>query len=195
VSGAANVVIDTISYDAEGEVLLAGRAVPDALVRLYLNNDLVETAEVSPEGLWEARVAGIAQGVYTLRADEVTPDGKVISRFETPFERALRADAVLAAEAAAEAAEAETAAATVAEVPPGQTAAPGEVPVLEAAPGALAVAGVVTVQPGFTLWQIARENYGDGFQYVRVFQSNRDRIRDPDLIYPGQVFAVPRETP
>lgn len=195
VSGAANVVIDTISYDAEGEVLLAGRAVPDALVRLYLNNDLVETAEVSPEGLWEARVAGIAQGVYTLRADEVTPDGKVISRFETPFERALRADAVLAAEAAAEAAEAETAAATVAEVPPGHTAAPGEVPVLEAAPGALAVAGVVTVQPGFTLWQIARENYGDGFQYVRVFQSNRDRIRDPDLIYPGQVFAVPRETP
>ena len=49
----------------------------------------------------------------------------------------------------------------------------------------------VTVQPGFTLWAIARENYGDGFQYVQVFEANRDRIRDPDLIYPGQIFQVP----
>lgn len=186
-----NVVIDTISYDAVGEVLLAGRAVPDALVRLYLDNALVETAEVAPNGLWEARVAGIARGVYTLRADEVTPDGKVISRFETPFERALRADAVRAAEAAA-AVPADPGPEAPGTETVGQTAAPQDVPELVAAPGALAVAGVVTVQPGFTLWQIARENYGDGFQYVRVFQSNRDRIRDPDLIYPGQVFTVPR---
>ncbi len=49
----------------------------------------------------------------------------------------------------------------------------------------------VTVQPGFTLWAIARENYGDGVQYVQVFEANRDRIRDPDLIYPGQIFEVP----
>ncbi len=49
----------------------------------------------------------------------------------------------------------------------------------------------VTVQPGSTLWAIARETYGDGLLYVRVFEANRDSIRDPDLIYPGQVFAVP----
>ncbi len=49
----------------------------------------------------------------------------------------------------------------------------------------------VTVQPGSTLWAIARETYGDGMMYVRVFEANRDSIRDPDLIYPGQVFAVP----
>ncbi|MGR3323127.1 MAG: LysM peptidoglycan-binding domain-containing protein [Pseudooceanicola sp.] len=49
----------------------------------------------------------------------------------------------------------------------------------------------VTVQPGFTLWAIARENYGDGLQYVQVFRANSDRIRDPDLIYPGQIFKVP----
>ncbi|MCU0910946.1 MAG: LysM peptidoglycan-binding domain-containing protein [Rhodobacteraceae bacterium] len=50
---------------------------------------------------------------------------------------------------------------------------------------------VVTVQRGFTLWRIARENYGDGLLYVKVFEANRDQIRDPDLIYPGQVFSVP----
>jgi nucleoid-associated protein YgaU len=50
---------------------------------------------------------------------------------------------------------------------------------------------VVTVQPGSTLWAIAREKYGDGVLYVRVYEANKDRIRDPDLIYPGQVFVVP----
>ncbi|WP_299843582.1 LysM peptidoglycan-binding domain-containing protein [uncultured Roseovarius sp.] len=49
----------------------------------------------------------------------------------------------------------------------------------------------VTVQKGSTLWAISREAYGDGVLYVRVFEANRDRIRDPDLIYPGQVFTVP----
>jgi nucleoid-associated protein YgaU len=50
---------------------------------------------------------------------------------------------------------------------------------------------VVTVQPGSTLWAISRERYGQGILYVRVFEANRDRIRDPDLIYPGQVFDLP----
>ena len=50
---------------------------------------------------------------------------------------------------------------------------------------------VVTVQPGYTLWAIARKRYGRGILYVRVFEANRDKIRDPDLIYPGQVFDLP----
>jgi nucleoid-associated protein YgaU len=50
---------------------------------------------------------------------------------------------------------------------------------------------VVTVQPGNTLWAIARDRYGEGPAYVKVFDANRDRIRDPDLIYPGQVFSIP----
>lgn len=50
---------------------------------------------------------------------------------------------------------------------------------------------VKTVQPGATLWAIARERYGDGILYVQVFEANRDRIRNPDLIYPGQVFVLP----
>ncbi len=49
----------------------------------------------------------------------------------------------------------------------------------------------VTVQPGFTLWGIAQERFGDGILYVQVFEANRDKIGDPDLIYPGQVFTIP----
>ena len=51
-----------------------------------------------------------------------------------------------------------------------------------------------TVQPGNTLWAIARERYGEPLMYVRVFEMNRDRIRNPDLIYPGQVFVLPATT-
>ena len=50
----------------------------------------------------------------------------------------------------------------------------------------------ITVQPGNTLWAISRERYGKGILYVRIYEANRDRIRDPDLIYPGQVFAIPQ---
>ncbi|MDG2451479.1 MAG: LysM peptidoglycan-binding domain-containing protein [Paracoccaceae bacterium] len=50
---------------------------------------------------------------------------------------------------------------------------------------------VKTVQPGATLWAIAQEQYGDGVAYVKVFEANRDRIRDPNLIYPGQIFNLP----
>lgn len=49
----------------------------------------------------------------------------------------------------------------------------------------------ITVQTGATLWAIARERYGEGLLYVQVFEANRDSIRDPDLIYPGQVFKLP----
>ncbi len=51
----------------------------------------------------------------------------------------------------------------------------------------------LTVQPGDTLWAIANDRYGDGFLYVRVFRANADRIRNPDLIYPGQIFALPED--
>lgn len=50
---------------------------------------------------------------------------------------------------------------------------------------------VRTVQPGATLWAIAEENLGDGIFYVAVFEANRDLIKDPDLIYPGQIFRIP----
>jgi nucleoid-associated protein YgaU len=51
----------------------------------------------------------------------------------------------------------------------------------------------VTVQAGDTLWAIARDRYGEGLLYVQVFEANRSAIRNPDLIYPGQVFELPAD--
>ena len=50
---------------------------------------------------------------------------------------------------------------------------------------------VIIVQPGNSLWRIARRKYGRGLQYVTIFEANRDQIGNPDLIYPGQIFLVP----
>lgn len=57
--------------------------------------------------------------------------------------------------------------------------------------GADGPATAVTVQQGDTLWAIARDRYGEGLLYVQVFEANRTSIRDPDLIYPGQIFELP----
>lgn len=49
----------------------------------------------------------------------------------------------------------------------------------------------ITVQEGTTLWAIARERYGEGTFYLKVFEANKATIRNPDLIYPGQIFELP----
>ena len=51
---------------------------------------------------------------------------------------------------------------------------------------------IVVVQPGNSLWRLARRAYGSGFSYTVIYDANKDQIGDPDLIYPGQVFALPK---
>jgi nucleoid-associated protein YgaU len=51
----------------------------------------------------------------------------------------------------------------------------------------------VIVQPGNSLWRIARRTYGNGVQYTVIYEANKDHIRDPDLIYPGQIFNLPKK--
>lgn len=51
--------------------------------------------------------------------------------------------------------------------------------------------GQVVVRPGNSLWRIARRTYGHGIRYTIIYEANRSQIRDPNLIYPGQVFTLP----
>ncbi|WP_228073441.1 LysM peptidoglycan-binding domain-containing protein [Kordiimonas pumila] len=53
--------------------------------------------------------------------------------------------------------------------------------------------GGVFVRPGNTLWQIARQLYGSGVRYTLIFKENSEQIKDPDLIYPGQMFELPKK--
>lgn len=48
-----------------------------------------------------------------------------------------------------------------------------------------------TVVRGDCLWNIAKKFYGNGSQYTKIYNANRDKIRNPNLIYPGQVLTIP----
>ncbi len=153
------IALDTITYDPAGEVTLAGRAVGEGFVRVYVDNRPVTTSRIT-EGGWQTDLPEVDTGVYTLRIDEVDAEGTVVSRIETPFKRE----------------EPEAVAAVMSE----DTEKEG-----------FDVA-VRTVQPGATLWAIAQEEMGEGVMYVAVYEANRDLIKDPDLIFPGQVFRIPQ---
>ena len=153
----SDVALDTISYDDEGDVALAGRGQPSGFVRIYLDNTPISTASMDGTGQWNTALSEIDPGIYTLRVDQLDPTGQVSSRLETPFKResieTLQSQLLALEE-------------------------PARI-------------NVVTVQPGNTLWAIARKRYGLGVLYVRVFEANRDKIRDENLIYPGQIFELP----
>ena len=48
------------------------------------------------------------------------------------------------------------------------------------------------VVQGDNLWNIARAHYGEGWRFTTIFEANKDQIRDPNLIYPGQTFSLPK---
>jgi nucleoid-associated protein YgaU len=141
--------IDSVDYDEHGNVVIGGRAPVGSELQLYLDNELIGTAEADTSGRWSIRPeTPIDPGLHALRVDNVAEDGKVIARVETPFQRDE-----LAANMSQEHA--------------------------------------VIVQPGNSLWRIARRVYGEGLRYTVIYEANREQIRDPDLIYPGQVFVTP----
>jgi nucleoid-associated protein YgaU len=48
-----------------------------------------------------------------------------------------------------------------------------------------------TVVAGDTLSKIAKREYGDASKWHRIYEANKDTIKNPDLIYPGQTFKIP----
>jgi nucleoid-associated protein YgaU len=55
--------------------------------------------------------------------------------------------------------------------------------------------GKIVIQPGNSLWRISRVIYGRGVEYTVIYDANKDQIRNPNLIYPGQIFATPGVIP
>jgi len=162
----SDVIIDAISYDTEGEVLLSGRGVEDQHIRIYVDNKPIKTRSIEADGTWSMDLQEIDAGVYILRIDQLDSDGVVTSRTETPFQKETSEIAK-------------------------QMAALANSEVTDSAPRIGIGLSTVVIQPGYTLWAVARKTYGFGMQYVRIYHANKDQIRDPDLIYPGQIFKLP----
>jgi hypothetical protein len=143
--------IDSVDYGEDGHVIIGGRAPVGATLQAYLDNAPIASAESGIDGRWIARPeAPVEPGLHWLRIDQLDADGNVVSRVETPFQRAESHEIV----------------------PDGTS---------------------VVVQPGNSLWRIARRVYGEGLRYTVIYEANQEQIRDPDLIYPGQVFVMPAD--
>ena len=142
-------LLNAVDYDADGFVVVSGRAQPGARVVVYLDEEPLGTVVADANGHWQlAPDAPVASGLHRLRVDQVGDSGDVLARVATLFSRAELA-------------------------------------------GGFPEDRFVIVQPGNSLWRIARRTYGEGIRYSVIFQANNDRIVDPDLIFPGQIFLVP----
>jgi nucleoid-associated protein YgaU len=142
-------LLNAVDYDADGFVVVSGRAQPGSRVVVYLDEEPLGTVVADANGHWQlAPDTPVASGLHRLRVDQVGGSGDVLARVATLFSRAELA-------------------------------------------GGFPEDRFVIVQPGNSLWRIARRTYGEGIRYSVIFQANDDRIVDPDLIFPGQIFLVP----
>lgn len=194
---AAALLIDTLGFGADGALSIAGRGAPEgAVLRAYIDNVEAGLARPAADGGWTLALPAVGPGPHALRVDALDAAGKVLARAEQGFEGLAPPAPEAAPEAADTGAEMGAEMAAAGAAPAAGTGLPAE----EVAGGAVAggAAGgaapharLVTIAPGNTLWAIARDTYGDPYLYLRLFEANRDQIRDPDLIYPGQVFTLP----
>ncbi|RUU36006.1 LysM peptidoglycan-binding domain-containing protein [Mesorhizobium sp. M6A.T.Ce.TU.002.03.1.1] len=196
------IVVEAIEIDGS-KIFVAGLADPGRKVRAYANDILLGDAKTSPDGnfLVEA-TRNIPVGTYTIHVDALDADGiKVVARAAVPFEREPGESVAAVAKPAAPAtdpatpaagADATTPAAPAAEAPADVAAAtpPAEVPET-AAPKLEHADSAVIIRRHDTLWRISRRVYGQGVRYSTIYLANQDQIRNPDRIWPGQVFKVP----
>jgi nucleoid-associated protein YgaU len=208
---------DVARIERTGDAVIAGRAAPGATVELLRNGESLDRAVADQSGQFVMTPPRLPAGNYALTLRSREPDGKetlskqsvAVALAETaPGSSATQAHAELPSNAAGTTAANRSA--------PGQTAgsspaAQPSQPVLQLAkqqdatvataaarsdgsPLAAAVTprkSTATVTRGDSLWRISRQTYGEGTRYSLVYRANRDQIRNPDRIYPGQVFVLP----
>lgn len=203
--------IESVEREAAGGRLhVSGRALPNATVRLYLDERLADTGKADPQGRVAFSLAAAPSSSVRVRLDTVEPEsGTVQSRSEVAF--------------APEPVPAETS--TLADAPPVASASTrtdpvGAPPAIRAAalPPTRAGAAVrgnaparrrnaatragrtaaaarrpveFRVLPGQSLWQISQRVYGEGLRYTVIYGANYGQILNPNVIYPGQVFRMP----
>ena len=201
----------------EGSFSLPARGAPEPSLRLYVNDTLIAPATVGRDGTVTFTIGqGMKSGGYKVRLDRVDPTtGKVRDRAEVPFTAPDAGHDEGVEYAAAQPGEARPAAAPVPDTAGGRPSEhavttgprPGG-PVQPTGTGSLTADGHVRAWRRLRecrrpqdrdrphrarrhLWTISRRTYGEGERYTLIYDANQDQVRDPDLIYPGQVLVLP----
>ena len=162
-----DVTVDAVAFQ-DGKLYISGSAAIGGIVRIYVDGVVVGDAAVDEDGRWQiATDRAVGSGQHTIRADRIEKDtGKVIARAEVPFQQTGDV-------------------ATLLDV---GTAGGGSAGVSSTGSADLQK---VVIKRGDNLWTISRRLYGKGMRFSTIYEANNDQIRNPDLIYPGQVFLLP----
>jgi len=209
-------VFDVARIERTGDAVIAGRAAPGAIVELLRNGERHDRAVADQSGQFVMVPPRLPPGEYELTLRSRQPDGKQAtskqsvvvalnevesssgaarSRAEVPFNvpgtvganRSVLDQAVGSSQAHQPSQRQDIAVSQQ----PSSTAA---TPLSEgASPSAAIVPKIATtiVSRGDSLWRISRVTYGAGMRYAIVYKANRDQIRNPNRIYPGQIFVLP----
>jgi nucleoid-associated protein YgaU len=163
------VAVTAVEAETSGALFIAGTAMTPEDVRVYVDDVLLGEVTPSPSGTWLLEVKReLPAGTYHVRADQVEPGaGTVLARAEVPFEREVEV-AILRPVAEA-----------------------GSMTGAEAT-GTMAGPTTLIIKRSDNLWRISRELYGKGIRWSTIYQANKDQIRNPRWIYPGQVFILPQ---
>jgi nucleoid-associated protein YgaU len=201
---------DVARVDEDGEAVIAGRGAPGARIDLLRDGETHASAVADASGLFVMTPPKLPPGNYKLTLKSTAPDGSVAqSKGDVPVTLKAAAAPPRVAPARADVAKTEAKAAEKPESPATAQAAshqaaprvalalaatPAEKGPLRAKPettGSIGTSRIVT--RGDSLWLISRRAYGDGTSYALIYNANRGKIHDPDRIYPGQTFVVPRK--
>ena len=172
----------------EGKLYVSGQSSPGATVRLYLNESFIAPGGAGGDGKVSFSIAsGVKPGDYRIRLDDVDPvSGQVRSRAEVGFNVPVQvASAQPRVPGSPAPAEPQTSREVASALPQTQVA--------DADTIVIPNINTAIVSRGDNLWRISQRVYGKGLRYTVIFGANQEQIRNPHLIYPGQVFVLPGE--
>ncbi len=193
-------VFDIARIEQTGDAVIAGRAAPGAIVELLRNGEQHDRAVANPSGQFVMVPPRLPPGNYELTLRSKLPDGTLATSKQSVV---VALDAVPSSSGALQS-HAEMPFNVPATTGPNrlrQEVAVSQMPHTTAAaslPDGGSSSAVVepkisttVVSRGDSLWRISRVTYGAGTRYAVVYKANRDRIQDPNRIYPGQIFILP----
>jgi nucleoid-associated protein YgaU len=199
VTDASVPVFDVARIEPTGDAVIAGRAAPGAIVELLRNGERHDQAVADQSGQFVIVPPRLPPGNYELTLRSRLPDGTLAT---SKHGVAVALDQAPSSTGAFQShAEVRSDVPGAAASPLPQDAAASQPPhanVATAVPDAGSSSAAVepkiataVVSRGDSLWRISRLTYGVGTRYAVVYRANRERIRDPNRIYPGQVFVLP----
>ncbi len=215
-SGEGVPAFDIARIGPTGEAVIAGRATPGAIVELLRNGELHDRAVADQSGQFVMVPPRFPSGTYDLTLRSKQPDGKQATSKQSvavaikpgPADRPVVAlmtpgkPTVVLSQPSAPKPMAGAVVVESVEIEPGgkfhasdrtqqpqlATALPGG-----GSPSTMVLPKIATttVSRGDSLWRLSRLRYGVGTRYAVIYKANREQIRNPNLIHPGQIFVLP----